>query len=148
MHTSLAGQPAIDVKELAGYRLTAAVFAQFAEASRSIADVTRTDPAFADSPLFTREISLSGDAPLMAAALEASLRQHPALARALRTAKITPREYTRFALALIGAHLAHGFVEAGVLRTGPAGVAADNVAFVDQHEAQIVDILKLLGLEG
>ena len=145
--TLSAGQPAISARELAGYRLTAPVLTQFEEASRLIADATRHDPAFAQSPLFTEEISVSGDAPAMAAALESRLRNHPALSQALRTAHITSREYTRFALALVAARLAHGFVTSGVLRTVPAGVAADNVAFVEAHHAEIAAILKTLGID-
>jgi hypothetical protein len=142
-----AGQPAFDRKELAAYRLTVPVFKQFEHASRLIADVTRADPAFATSPLFTKEITLSGDAPAMAAELEARLRNHSALAHALRTAKISARDYATFTLALIAARLAHGFVHAGVLRV-PAGVAADNVTFVEQHHVEIVAVLKTLGIES
>lgn len=147
-HASAAVQPAFDVKELAAYRLTTPVFKQFEKASRLIADVIRKDPAFASSPLFTREILVSGDAPLMAAELETRLRTHPALAHALGTAKITAREYTRFALALLAARLAHGFVNAGVLRSVPAGVAADNVTFVEKHQVEIAAAVKALGIGG
>lgn len=147
-HASGAVQPAFDVKELAAYRLTAPVFTQFAEASRLIAAVTGHDAAFARSPLFTEEISVSGDAPIVAAKLQARLQNHPTLARALQQAKITAREYTRFALALLAARLAHGFVKAGVLRKVPAGVAADNVAFVEAHQVEIAAVLKTLGIES
>ena len=70
-----------------------------------------------------------------------------ALDGALVSAQITAREYTKFALALIAARLAHGFVKSGVLRGVPAGVAADNVAFVDANQAAIGDVLKRLGIE-
>lgn len=140
-------QTALDVKELAEYRLTTPVFTQFNEASRIMAVAMRNDSALASNPLFTRSILVLGDAPTVAAALEARLQNHPLLADALRTAQITPREYTKFALALFAARLAHGFVSAGVLRRVPAGVAAANVQFVDAHQPEIAAVLKDLGIE-
>jgi hypothetical protein len=140
------GQVPLDVAELAQYRLTAAVFSQFEAASRSIAAAARTDPVFTKDPLFTREIMLSDDVAAAAAALEARLQGHPALAAALRAAKVSAREYTKFALTVLAAHVAHGFVKAGVLRRVPAGAAAANVAFVQAHEREIAAILADLGI--
>lgn len=140
-------QPPIAADELAAYRLTAATLERFQQASRLIAAVTRDDPRFASAPLFTEEIAVSGDAAEMAGALDARLRSEPGLAHALETARMTSREYTRFALALIAARLAHGFVKAGVLRRVPAGVAADNVAFVDARQMEIAAILRELGID-
>jgi hypothetical protein len=141
-------QAPYDVKELADYRLTEPVFQQFERASRLIATATRQDPRFEAAPLFTREVAVSGDAPAMAAELEARLQGEPVLADALHEAKLTPRDYTKFALALFAARLAHGFVKAGVLARVPAGVAADNVEFVEVHQAQVSAILAELGVEG
>ncbi len=133
-------------RELAGYRLTQPVFERFGHASRLIAAATRDDPRFDESPLFTRDVAVLGDAPAMAAELDARLRGEPALADALRTAGLTSREYTTFALGLVAARLAHGFVAAGVLRSVPAGVAADNVAFVERHQAEIAGVFRTLGI--
>ena len=83
----------------------------------------------------------------MAIALEARLRNEPTLAEALRMANLTPHEYTKFALALVAARLAHGFVKAGVLRSVPPGVHADNVMFVDANQADIAAVMKELGVE-
>lgn len=137
-------QPVFDVKELARYRLTISVFTQFERATRLIADATRDEPRFAEQPLFNREISVAGDAREMAAVLEARLRTDPLLAGALRTAGMTPREYTTFALSLVAAHLAHGFVSAGVLARVPAGAAADNIKFIDEHAAQVMAVVKAI----
>jgi hypothetical protein len=141
-------QAPLDVDELAQYRLTSTVFVQFQAASRSIGAATREDPAFALDPLFTREIVSSGDAAAAATALETRLQAHPALVRALRAAKLSAREYTKFALAAFGARLAHGFVKTGVLRRVPDGAAAENVAFVQAHEAEITALLAGLGIDG
>jgi hypothetical protein len=144
----IPGQTALEVDDLARYRLTIAVFLRFEIASRSIATATRADPAFTRDPLFTREIMLTGDAAAAATALETRLQAHPALVDALRGAKLTARDYTKFALAMFAAHLVHGFVKAGVVRRVPDGAAAANVAFVRAHEAEIASLLAELGIDG
>ncbi len=141
-------QTPVDVKELADYRLTATVFRQFEHASRLIAEVTRNDPDFVRAPLFTREVAVLGDAPAMATGLDVRLRNHPKLAKAVDTAQIGAREYSKFAIALLAARLAYGFVKAGVLRRVPDGVATDNLAFVASHEAEVTTVLKVMGIES
>ena len=142
-----SAQTQFGVTEIADYRLRADVFAQFDRASRLIAPVTRADPRFEREPLFTEEMLLSGDVLPMAIALEARLRNDLVLAVALRTANLTPQEYTKFTLALVAARLAHGFVKSGVIRAVPPGVHADNVAFVDAHQAEVEAVLRELGVE-
>ena len=141
-----AVQTTFTVEELAQYRLSLPVFKRFDRASRLIATATRDDPAFVSNPLFTREVSVLGDAAAMATELEARLKKAPALAAALRGSNITAREYTTFALALFAARLAHGFVESGALRVVPAGVATDNVAFIEAHRTDITAILQVMGV--
>lgn len=140
-------QATFTAKELAGYRLTLPVFKQFAHASRLIAIATREDPRLADNPLFTREVSVLGDAPMMATELEARLNSEPALATALWAANMSAREYTKFALALFAARLAHGFMKSGALRFVPAGVATENVAFIEGHQAEVAEVLRVMGVE-
>jgi hypothetical protein len=147
-HSWAAAQAPVELEELANYRLTVPVFAQFTESSRLIAAATRGNAAFSHDPLFTPEVVVSGDAPAMAAVLQARLEKEPALADALRAAKLSARDYTKFSLVLFAARLAHGFVKAGVLRGVPAGVAADNVAFVEAHQIEIAAILRELGVPG
>lgn len=143
-----AAQNAITTRELAAYRLAGPAFRQFEQASQTIGAVTAGDSKFRFAPLFTREVAVSGDAPVVAAELIARLENNPPLTDALRAANLTAREYALFALALLGARMAHGFVEAGVLRRVPPGVAADNVAFVAEHEAEITAVLRALGIKG
>ena len=140
-------QSTFTVEELAQYRLRLSVFKQFEQASQLIAAAARTDPQLADRPLFTREVLLDGDAPVVAAQLAARLTGEPRFGEALGAAKISAEEYTRFALALFAARLAHGFVSSGALRRVPAGAPAENVAFVGAHEAEIAAVLKVLGVE-
>ena len=141
-------QAAFDLKELVAYRLTPEGFGRFDQATRLMAASARHDPAFPKDPLFNREIDLSGDAPLMAAALQARLEKEPIFTSALRAAGMEAREYTKFALTLLAARLAHGFVEAGVLARVPADVPTSNVKFVDEHQPEIARLLEELRVLG
>lgn len=140
-------QPAFDAVTLANYRLTLPVFTRFAHATRLLGAGMRRDPRFERDPLFTREVSVAGDAVEMATALRTRLDSEPGLAAALFAADISAHEYVTFALALVGARLAHGFLESGAMRRVPTGVAADNVAFVRTHLAAVRAALRQLGLE-
>ena len=135
------------VKELAEYRLGLAMFQRFDRASRLIASATAADRRLAGDPLFTRDVSVLGDVVEVATALEARLAREPAFAAALGAAGLSAHEYTRFALALMAARLAHGFVRSGAMRFVPPGVATDNVAFVEAHQAEIAAVLQALGVE-
>jgi hypothetical protein len=141
-----SAQPQIDVYDLADYRLTPEVFKQFAEANRLIGDIVRRDPAFRYAPLFTKEIALSGDAPTAAAGLVARLENHAGLKAALDTVNISAREYTKFMIALVGAHLAHGFLESGVLKRVPEGAPTINVEFVKSRETEVTAALGEIGI--
>ena len=85
------------------------------QANGLIVDITQHDSSFIDAPLFTKDVALSGDAVAEAAGLVARFANHAGLAAALEAAKITPREYSKFAITLIAAHLAYRFLKAGVL---------------------------------
>ena len=135
------------VKALADYRLTTAVLQRFVPASRGIAAAVAADPRLAADPPFTREVVVSGDAAEVAPALEARLTREPALAAALSAARISARDYATFAIVLMGARLAHGFVKSGAMRFVPPGVAADNVAFIEANEREVAQVLQLLGVE-
>jgi hypothetical protein len=143
---SLSAQAPINIYDLADYRLTAPVFEQFIQASGRIGEITRSDSAFTYAPLFTKDVALDGDAVAMASALSARLENHAGLAAALQAAKLTPREYSKFAISLVAAHLAHGFLKAGVLQRVPAGAPTNNVEFVKTHEAEVAAVLAELGI--
>jgi hypothetical protein len=143
---SVSAQTAIDRYELADYRLTADVFERFVKASTRIAEIAANDASFADAPLFTKDVALSGDAVVEAEGLVARLERHSGLAAALDAATITPREYAKFAIALVGAHLAYNFVKAGVLKRVPSGAPTTNVEFVKAHDADVTAALESLGI--
>lgn len=136
-----------DAAQLASYRLTEAAFKRFAHATRLIGGVIRNDPRYKENPLITRDISVAGDAPQMARLLQHRLEGDPALNAALFAADLGAREYAAFAIALFAARLAHGFVKSGAMRRVPAGVAADNVAFIASHEKEINQLIQQLNLE-
>jgi hypothetical protein len=144
---SVDAQAPLTVKDLADYRLTQPVFKRFVDASRLIADATSADPRLAADPPFTREVAVLGDAAEVAPALEARFSRDPALSAALAVAKMSAREYTVFALSLIGARLAHGFVKSGAMRFVPPGLASDNVAFIETHQEDVAAVLRMLGVE-
>jgi hypothetical protein len=139
-------QAPIDVYELADYRLTTEVFERFVQATERIATVTRDDASFTYAPLFTKDVALSGDAVAEAAGLVARLDNHTGLAAALSAANLTSREYAKFALTLIVAHLAHGFLTSGVLPRVPSGAPTMNVEFVKAHDAEVTAVLATLGI--
>ena len=143
---SSSAQAPIDVYDLADYRLTPNVFKQFVEASRKVGEITRSDSQFTFAPLFTKEVVLSGDAVAMATGLVARLDNHAGLTAALQTAKLTSREYSKFAITLVAAHMAHGFIKAGVLPRVPDGAPTHNVEFVDTHQAEVTAVLAELGM--
>jgi hypothetical protein len=142
----VAAQSPIDVYELADYRLTTEVFERFVQANGRIVDITLQDSSFTYAPLFTKDVALSGDAVAEAAGLMARLANHAGLAAALEAAKITPREYSKFAITLIAARLAHRFMTAGVLARVPSGAPTINVEFVKTHESDVTAALASLGI--
>ncbi len=145
---NLLVQDTFNVRELAEYRLTEATFKQFDHASRLIAEATREDVRLAANPLFTRELAVLDDVVAAAAQIDARLKFEPRFASALRIANISARDYTRFALALFAARLAHGFLQSGVLRAVPAGVATDNVGFIEAHARAVAELLQIMGVES
>jgi hypothetical protein len=134
-------------KEIAGYRLTAPVFQRFDRASRLLAGAIEHDAQLAGNPLFARDVVLLEDVVVAASTLDGRLRSEPALAAALKSAGISVREYTTFALALVAARLAYGFVQSGAMRFVPEGVARENVAFVEGHRDAVMAVLRVLGVD-
>ena len=142
-----SGEPPLTARQLARYLLTEPMLKKFAHATRLMIAATRDEPRFVDAPLFTKDIFLSGDAAETAAALQKRIDSDPALAGALFAADLSARDYTSFAVTLVAARLAHGFIESGVLRGVPTGVAENNVQFVARHHSQVSALLRDMGLQ-
>ena len=141
-------QDTFNIKELAEYRLSVPVFRQFVHASRQIVTATGEDARLAADPLFTRDISVLDDVVAAAARVEARLKFEPRYASALRIASLSAHEYAKFALTLFAARMAHGFLQSGAIRGVNKGAAADNVAFVAEHEREVAEVLQALGVEA
>jgi hypothetical protein len=146
VNDAAAAQAPIDVYELADYRLTTEVFERFVQASGRIAEITSHDALFRYAPLFTKNLALSGDAVAEASGLVARLENHAGLSEALMAAKLTAREYAKFAITLIAAHLAQGFLASGVLPRVPSGAPTINVEFIKAHDAEVTAALATLGI--
>jgi|SRR6185436_17179446 len=142
----LSAQAALDMYELADYRLTTEVFERFTRATNRIEEITRDDASFKSAPLFTKNAALSGNPVAEATGLVARLEQHAALAASLQAAKLTPREYAKFALGLVAAHLAYDLVKSGVLLQIPSGAPAMNIEFMKTHESAVIATLVRLGI--
>jgi hypothetical protein len=142
----MSAQTPIDEYELADYRLTADVFERFVQASTRVGEIARTDPMFTFAPLFTKTVIVSGDAVIAASGLVARLENHVGLSAALEAAKLTPREYAKFTISLVGAHLAYNFLKTGALKRVPAGAPTINVEFVKAHETAVTAALESLGI--
>jgi hypothetical protein len=147
---SAAAQPGggpYTTREIASYRLTAPVFQRFERASRLVAAAIDRDPQLAADPPFTRDNAVLDDVGVAATTLDGRLRKEPALAAALDKSGVGAREYTTFALALIAARLAYGFIQSGAMRFVPEGVTKENVAFVETHRDAVMAVLRTLGVE-
>jgi hypothetical protein len=141
-------QDTFNVQELSEYRLSEPVFRQFVHASQLVVTAGRDDSRLASDPLFTRDVSVLDDVVAAASRVEARLKFEPRYTAALRIAGISAREYTKFALALFAARMAHGFLKSGAIRGVTKGAASENVAFVAAHEADVVAVLQSLGVEA
>ncbi len=62
---------------------------------------------------------------------------NPALAAAIRSVGLTPREYATALLALLQAALTDGLIEQKLLKQAPPEVSKHNLDFVRQHRAQL-----------
>jgi len=69
--------------------------------------------------------------------MEASLKRSPVVANALAQARLAPREYGTFIMAMIQASMASGFKKSGMIKELPKDVNPENVKFVEEHEAEL-----------
>lgn len=60
------------------------------------------------------------------------------MARALKSAGLTPREYAKFTMAMLQAGMIHGFSKGKVdYAKLPAGVNPENIKFIEAHKAEL-----------
>ncbi|MGH9197466.1 MAG: hypothetical protein ACRD1T_17200 [Acidimicrobiia bacterium] len=80
----------------------------------------------------------------MAQAIEAE----PILARAVRAAGFTPRQFVTAQMAFFEAMLTHGFMKAGGVKEPPKGVPIENLKFVQENEAELTKLFQELEALG
>ena len=69
--------------------------------------------------------------------MEAQVQKVPPMANALRSAGLTPREYSKFMLAMLQAGMAAGMKKSGLIKELPKDFPAENVKFIEDHEAEL-----------
>ena len=75
--------------------------------------------------------------------MEQNIGKVPAFARVLEREGLSPREYSKFMLALLQAGMVHGMSQGKVDYSKlPPGVNADNVKFIDEHKADLEALQK------
>jgi hypothetical protein len=118
-----------EMREIKGLELTEAGLAKYAQATRNIRNLP-----VGDCDLTSRVMSISE--------MESKLDAAPGAAAAVKSAGMSTREYSVFALAV-----AHNSMAAyGAKQSGgaiPAGTSPSNVAFYQRHEGEIMKIAQL-----
>jgi Skp family chaperone for outer membrane proteins len=74
--------------------------------------------------------------------MEAQVQKVPPMANALRSAGLTPREYSKFMLAMLQAGMAAGMKKSGLIKELPKDFPAENVQFMLDHEAELTAMQK------
>jgi hypothetical protein len=74
--------------------------------------------------------------------MERNIANFPLLAKSLRSAGMTPREYAKFTMAMLTSAMAAGMKKAGLLKELPKELSAENVEFVLKHEAELAALQK------
>jgi hypothetical protein len=110
------------------YPLTRANVDAFFDAQPLLAAASDADPSLDPAMDLSEE-----DADQFAARLQAT----PALRDAIARAGLSTRDYARTSEQLLGALMAQGALDAGLLQELPEGVSRRNVDFVRTHKAQI-----------
>jgi hypothetical protein len=83
--------------------------------------------------------------PKSLAEMEAAIKAHPGAVRAMQTAGITPREFSRCMMAMLQASLVEGFSQGKAdLKNLPAGINPENVRFVREHKAELEAMQKAM----
>ena len=79
-----------------------------------------------------------GSNPKTLTEMEENIRKVPMFTRALEREGLSPREYSKFMLAMLQAGMVHGFSQGKVDYSKlPPGVNPDNVKFIDEHKAEL-----------
>jgi hypothetical protein len=67
----------------------------------------------------------------------AQIKKIPPMMAGLDAAELSPREYSKFMLSMLQAGMVAGFKKAGMMKEIPKEVPAENVKFMEEHEAEL-----------
>ena len=79
--------------------------------------------------------------------MAAMIQKEPRMSGALQREGLTPREFSKFMLAMIQAGFAAGMQKAGLLKTTPEGTNPANIKWVLEHEADLKKMQEAWGGE-
>lgn len=79
--------------------------------------------------------------------MAAAVQKEPRLAGALQREGLTPREFSKFMLAIFQAGFAAGMQKAGLLKTTPEGTNPANIKWVIEHEDTLKKMQQAWGPE-
>jgi len=69
--------------------------------------------------------------------MAAMIQKEPRMSGALQREGLTPREFSKFMLAMLQAGFAAGMQKAGLLKTTPEGTNPANIKWIIEHEAEL-----------
>jgi hypothetical protein len=146
-----------DMREIQEYRLSMAKVQQMNDAYLAFFKSLQSDPKFLALQKAREELrALENKANLTEAVVSPEtssdqqsladmtrrIESQPRFAEAVKQAGLTPREFAKIQVSLMQAMFAHGFKKAGAVKELPKEVPAENVKFVEEHEAQLTAMAK------
>ena len=79
--------------------------------------------------------------------LAREIQKEPRMVAALQREGLTPREYSKFLLAMFQASFAAGMQKSGLLKTTPDGTNPANIKWILDHEAELTTMQKAWAME-
>jgi hypothetical protein len=129
-----------DVQELRAYKLTMPKVKQMAAATLAYAQALSRDPRLAaDAARRADDVE-----PKTLNDMARRIEREPELAKAIRGAGLTTREYSMVTLSFFNAMFAHGMKKAGTIKELPADILPENIAFIQSNEAELNQIFAQL----
>ena len=136
------GAQDVDTRTLQQFRLTTDGLHKMEAVAQALSHTLATDPS-ARKALEDAEDANSDDATL--SDMTATLAKIPPVAAAIKTGGMTPREFATFELSMLQASMAAAMIKAGGTANNlPVEVPAENVKFVQDHEAEITRLAQQL----
>ena len=130
-----------DTKALQQFRLTTDGLHKMEAVAQALSTTLASD-ASARKALEDAEDASSDNATL--SDMAATFAKIPPVAAAIKAGGMTPREFAMFEMSMLQASMAAAMIKAGAVKSAPAEIAAENVKFVQDHEAEITRLAQQL----